>query len=405
MIVFVGAMYLGDEWEWFTKYAKTALAISSDTHQKAIWAGLSEYDDIFIVNRPPCGYFPKKFSKIRIKAKKGHSFFSIGWLNILIVRDIQYVFSTWKALWRLCRNENVYAIIGYMPFLPRIIPLILNKLLFREIPLSIIVPDLPQHSYPKNRFSKMMRWIRQIEGTLVNRLSKYVDSYIYLTEEMHNVIGQDCAYIVQEAIYTPVEKMPLKDFLADKFEDHFTYLYCGKVNQENGIDRLIVAFMNLEYQDIRLMICGTGELLKKMQEITSGDERIIFTGQLDHENVIALEQHATVLVNPRYTDGENTAYSFPSKLIEYLASGRPVISSRLEGIPRDYDPHLLYIRDNSVKAVEKALRYAYAVDRDELDTIGKRGREFVERNKSSKVQGRKLYEHLTQIHDVLKGYI
>ena len=38
-------------------------------------------------------------------------------------------------------------------------------------------------------------------------------------------------------------------------------------------------------------------------------------------------------VNPRQNNEEFTKYSFPSKTMEYLASGVPVVAYKLDGIP------------------------------------------------------------------------
>lgn len=405
MIVFVGSMYLEDETEWFRKYAKTSLAISSDTHQKAIISGLSEHERVFVVNRPPCGYSPKKFSKINIETKKGPDYISMGWTNLLIVRDIQYIFSTARILWELCKKQEVHMIVGYMPFLVRVLPLVMNKLLFKKIPLTIIVPDLPQHSYPKNRLAKMIRSIRIVEGKMVNALSKHVDSYVYLTEEMHEILGKNCNYLVQEAIYQPIEQVFPETSLMREMRDCFTYLYCGKISEENGLKRLIQGFMELDYVDVRLLVCGDGDLLGELKKMAEKDSRIVFTGQLSHEVMLSLEQHATVLVNPRYTGRENTAYSFPSKLIEYMATGRPVMTSRLEGIPEDYDPYVLYLKDNSAESVTDTMQKVYQMNRTSLEAFGQAGKSFVEKYKSSKTQGKKLYDHLVQTRKSLENLL
>ena len=50
-------------------------------------------------------------------------------------------------------------------------------------------------------------------------------------------------------------------------------------------------------------------------------------------------------VNPRPGAADFTRYSFPSKTLEYLDAGKPVLAYRNDGIPPEYDEHLLYISD------------------------------------------------------------
>ena len=50
-------------------------------------------------------------------------------------------------------------------------------------------------------------------------------------------------------------------------------------------------------------------------------------------------------MNPRFTGAEYTLYSFPSKNIEYMVSGTPVITTRLAGIPDDYYPYVFVFEE------------------------------------------------------------
>jgi len=54
-------------------------------------------------------------------------------------------------------------------------------------------------------------------------------------------------------------------------------------------------------------------------------------------------------------------YSFPSKLIEYMASATPVLTTRLPGIPPEYEPYVYWIEDDSVEGIEHSLRAVMCV--------------------------------------------
>ena len=66
-------------------------------------------------------------------------------------------------------------------------------------------------------------------------------------------------------------------------------------------------------------------------------------GQVSLNEARALQKTADVLVNPRLNEGEYTKYSFPSKTMEYLSTGRPVVCYKLDGIPDEYDKHLMEV--------------------------------------------------------------
>ena len=56
-------------------------------------------------------------------------------------------------------------------------------------------------------------------------------------------------------------------------------------------------------------------------------------GCVTNDEIVRLQCEATLLVNPRPSDKEFCKYSFPSKTIEYMASGTPVLMTKLPGVP------------------------------------------------------------------------
>jgi glycosyltransferase involved in cell wall biosynthesis len=108
--------------------------------------------------------------------------------------------------------------------------------------------------------------------------------------------------------------------------------------------------------------------------------------------VLRAEEKAWLLVNPRPADAEFTKYSFPSKNMEYLASGTPVLTTRLPGMPDEYYDHVLTIDGSSAEDVTTGLRDALALGPDELHRRGVRGKEFVLDQKNNVVQSRRIIE-------------
>ena len=56
---------------------------------------------------------------------------------------------------------------------------------------------------------------------------------------------------------------------------------------------------------------------------------------------------ADFLLNPRDTEWPGSKYSFPSKLLEYMLMDRPILSTRMHGIPNEYFDCFLAISDAS----------------------------------------------------------
>ena len=124
---------------------------------------------------------------------------------------------------------------------------------------------------------------------------------------------------------------------------------------------------------------------------------IRFFGFVSHERALELQAHASLLINPRSPRGVFTRYSFPSKTLEYMRSGKPVVCHRLEGIPEEYDPYLQYIEGEGAGAIVNAVRKALALTPEERLSLGQRARTFVLDNKTPGNQCRRLMDFLRSL--------
>ena len=122
--------------------------------------------------------------------------------------------------------------------------------------------------------------------------------------------------------------------------------------------RLIEAFELIEDPETSLHICGGGELKSYVDAMCQKDTRIHYYGVVSSERANELLQSASVLVNPRQNDSEYTKYSFPSKNIEYLMTGSPVVAYMLDGIPKNYQDFFEVPHSNDTQALAEAIKAA-----------------------------------------------
>ena len=127
------------------------------------------------------------------------------------------------------------------------------------------------------------------------------------------------------------------------------------------------------------------------------DNRIVYKGQLPRDEVLKLQKTATVLVNPRQNNEDFTKYSFPSKNLEYLSSGVPLVAYKLDGIPCEYANYIRFVEDNSDQSLADALIEICELTDEERKKIGKKAREFVLNEKNDKVQVKKVIDYLKSV--------
>lgn len=152
--------------------------------------------------------------------------------------------------------------------------------------------------------------------------------------------------------------------------------YTGALYGNKGIEELL--YCASEYENyLFLFIGGVEEQIKKYESYIQSQFRrklpnVIFTGYVEHEKIAAYLKASDILVAP-YPQKGYTVYHLSSiKLIEYMASKTPVITSDLPSIrdiisedqvtffqpdnPRDLCEKIKLVFDNYEQAKSKALK-------------------------------------------------
>lgn len=132
-----------------------------------------------------------------------------------------------------------------------------------------------------------------------------------------------------------------------------TFMYSGLLNHVTGVNMLLEAMRRVERQDIRLFISGKGELEEAVTAAAEGDDRICYLGHLPYEEYIQKLQEADVLVNPRDMSLPENQNNFPSKVMDYLAAGKVIISTKFAGWER-FRENVVFC-ENGIEGIKKNL--------------------------------------------------
>ena len=110
--------------------------------------------------------------------------------------------------------------------------------------------------------------------------------------------------------------------------------------------------------------------------------------------IVKKEQEATLLVNPRPTGEEYVKYSFPSKTMEYMASGTPVLTTVLPGMPKEYHSYVYLLEDETADGITQKLKEVLANSDETLFRKGMEARKFVLEQKNNVIQASKILDML-----------
>ena len=142
-----------------------------------------------------------------------------------------------------------------------------------------------------------------------------------------NVIAPKATVV---CISNPVEILPLVD-RDGRDPASILVLFLGRLTKEKGVFDLLEAFSMIQNSSLRwrLVLAGNGDFQRVEQFISELDLRskVELAGWVDTEKKSELLGMADTLVLPSYFEG------LPMAVLEGMASGLPVISSRVGGIP------------------------------------------------------------------------
>jgi len=259
--------------------------------------------------------------------------------------------------------------------------LLLSKIL--KFKCIAIVTDLPRDIGGKFSISKRVN----------EALQKEYDGYIILTEAMNEIVNP------KQKPYTVIEGLVDSSELIDKEETIKKYnekviLYAGGLYEKYGVKALIEAFQKIKDNNTRLYLYGTGDLDDYIKNIK--DSRIKFGGVVTNDVIVQEEKKATLLINPRFTNEEYTKYSFPSKNMEYMVSGTPLLTTKLPGMPKEYYEYIYCFEEETVDGMKKTIEQILNLSEDELKEKGKISKKFVLDKKNNIVQAQKIIEQMNK---------
>ncbi len=321
----------------------------------------------------------KIFWKEKRMVENGVEYQYITFFNIKILRQVCTFFGTIiKVLGELRNKKEKIFICDILNTTIASTTLILSKIFHFQC--IAIVTDLPRDIGGKRSIS------RKINEYLQN---KY-DGYILLTEEMNNVVNRkNKKYVVIEGTVNKKEDLTQP---AQKYENKVC-IYAGGLYQKYGVLALIKAFQKME-GDEELHLYGSGELEDYIKTIQS--ERIKFFGVVANEIVVQEEKKSTLLINPRFTNEDYTEYSFPSKNMEYMSTGTPVLTTNLPGMPNEYKEYVYLFEEENVDGFFEKLKEVLGKDKKALELQGNKAKDFVYNYKNNQVQTQKIIKMIEE---------
>ncbi len=324
----------------------------------------------------------------------------ISYLNLPGIKFISLFASTFIRNFKWCfkniRNKEkvILSAVNYLPV--SYANMLVSKMF--GVKNTCIFTDTTSFISLKERIEKMSlmkRKLMPIYIRLINQTEVNYDGYIFFSKYMNEIINmKEKPYCIMEGIFNS------NGINYDEVKKEKAIMYAGSLFQQYGIKLFLDAFRLIEDPNLQLWIFGGGEMVQAIENLAKEDSRIKYMGFKSREEVFNYEKKATLLINTRFSSDLYTKMSFPSKTFEYMASGTPFLTTKIEGIPEEYYNYLYTVENETKEGVKESIEAIINKSDDELKSFGLRAREFVISNKNAKVQTKIVLDFLKEMISV-----
>lgn len=303
----------------------------------------------------------------------------LGCLNFTVFKQVSvsckvFLYAFWWLLRSINRKEKVIILSSVqLPFLLGLLPLKMTG-----IKVALFVPDLPKYQYNYSDLKGVVkRSILPLYVVFTQFLYRIVTYFIFITKYMVEDFPKRPYTIMEGLVDAENSLIEIAKFPV------FTVMYAGALHESMGIRTFLDAIELIPEKNIQFLFFGKGDMIDLIKKRRQKDERIVYGGVIPHEQVLILERQVHLLINPRTTTQEFTKYSFPSKLMEYMLSGTPVLTTRLACIPEEYFDKMYFIEEETPRGMMKAIISCVTKKQEELETQGIISRKYVLQQKNN----------------------
>ena len=224
----------------------------------------------------------------------------------------------------------------------------------------------------------------------INSLKKF-DGIVSFTEDVKNDLQIDipfCPFLIGCEENDVSESAP-------SVTDGRSAAYAGTLIYYNGICELVEAYALLG-DEYKLDIYGYGPLEDFVKEASKKYSNISFKGRFSPAETKKVLSSYDLLINPRIIDPTIENYTFPSKLIDYILTGKSVLTSKFKTLPEEYEKFVYYIDSFEPCDFADSIKRVYEDSVDERNGRAKAGIDYLGQNQTYKAQIKNIIEFIKE---------
>lgn len=397
-ILLLGSLISQEAMEQLNNGSKIKASVAPNNYETMLANGLQENGaQVEAISVPAVAAWPGSiFKRILAKREKLPSGITIQWIpfiNVQFLKQRTVRCGAEKALKKWLKenkSEPDKVVLMYSIYPPYSGPAI--KLCKKYgCHLSAVIADLPEYMYSWKKSCGIKGLYAKHLSSQMMKLQTTCDSYVLFTDKMAVRMGvAGKPYMVSEGFCDAGVYDVVID--TDKRETP-NIIYAGNLSKLYGIRELVDGFMLLQ-GNYELHLYGAGADAAYIQECAQQDNRIKFFGRVSRDEVLTALKKAHLIVINKPTADDYSNYSFSSKILECMASGTPVLTTRVGGMPEEYYDYFRFIDDESPAGIATALADVFALPDEARTELGSHAKEFAAREKNYNAMTLKILDFL-----------
>lgn len=371
-------------------------SVAGNKMQTNILSRLNKEVNLSVITVQPMARYPLDnfivVRKKRINICDGVIAESVGFLNVPLLKPIMQMYNCKRMAEKYVKMHPSASIVVFNMF-----PQVGNAAVYLkkkyQVPVVTILADPPIDEVENRRLLASV--LRKIYYSKTEQNLRIVDKVIALNKHAWRKYSPQANCMIMEggvdtsSEYLKNTKRISGDFFCDK-KRHI--VYAGSLAEYSGVRELVYAMRHVNADDVVLDIYGDGALNSWITE--KCDDRILFHGKISNDEMLKIMVAAWILISPRPTNTPIAQTTFPSKIFEYLMSGTPVLSTRLNGFTEEYSDKMFWIEKNDADGIANAINSLTCMSKKDLESKAEKARNFVVNNKSWDKQVRRMVDFI-----------
>jgi glycosyltransferase involved in cell wall biosynthesis len=231
--------------------------------------------------------------------------------------------ANYSSIWSIMANRAGFAALFFKIFNPKV-----------KFLLTLQEGDTP--NYPKKQMGIFWTLLKPLFRAIFSRADYIQTISKYLANWARDMGAKNPIEVVPNGVdinhfsreYPEQELDDLKRKFDKKPDDKYL-ITTSRLVLKNAIDD-VVKSLKFFPENIKFIVLGTGPDLKKLQNLAKKievEKRIIFLGQINHEEMPKYFKISNIYIRPSLSEGLGSSF------LEAMAAGIPVIATSVGGIP------------------------------------------------------------------------